>query len=134
MTNLVAGLVAGMKHLAQRQNVVARNIANADTAGYKARELEKPDFATALGKAGSAGIAKPRVTISPAMQAIGARGPILAGSMILDQNVSETKPDGNNVTLEDQVMKLGTIQADFTALTGLYKKQMQLMRIATRGN
>jgi hypothetical protein len=42
---------------------------------------------------------------------------------MLDKDISETKPDGNNVTLEDQLLKMGQIQADFTAMTGLYRKQ-----------
>ena len=50
---------------------------------------------------------------------------------MLDENTVETKPDGNNVTLEEQVLKLGAVQSEFAALTNLYRKQMQLLKTAT---
>ena len=48
----------------------------------------------------------------------------------IDRAVSEVKPDGNSVTLEDQLLKMGQIQADYAALTSLYRKQDALMRTA----
>jgi flagellar basal-body rod protein FlgB len=64
------------------------------------------------------------------MAAMGASQP-RSGRITLDADVTETKPDGNNVTLEEQLLKMGRIQADFTALTNLYRKQMSLMKTAT---
>ncbi len=49
---------------------------------------------------------------------------------MLDADTSETKPDGNNVTLEDQLLKMGQIQADFAAMTSLYRKSQGLMQSA----
>jgi flagellar basal-body rod protein FlgB len=49
---------------------------------------------------------------------------------VLDGDTTETKPDGNNVTLEDQLLTLGQVQADFAAMTNLYRKQMGLMKTA----
>jgi len=40
------------------------------------------------------------------------------------------KPDGNNVTLEDQLLKMGQVQTDFATMTNLYRKQMSLMKTA----
>lgn len=126
---LIAGIGAQMKHLAERQRVIAQNLANSDTAGYKAREVEAPDFGALLGAQGAARVARPRVQITGGMAALGARPPQLS-HVILDRDVSETKPDGNNVTLEDQLLKMGQVQADFAAMTNLYRKQQAMLRTA----
>ena len=126
---LLTGIGQAMKHLAERQRVVSQNIANSETRGFKAREVETPSF-TGLLEAQEGGrpqIAQPRVKVTSGMAALGAsRG----GNVILDSDISETKPDGNNVTLEDQLLKMGQIQSDFAALTNLYRKQMSLLKTA----
>ncbi|CAA9514656.1 MAG: Flagellar basal-body rod protein FlgB [uncultured Sphingomonadaceae bacterium] len=127
---LIAGIGAQMKHLAERQRVIAQNLANSDTPGYKAREVEAPNFGALLGQtSGAARVARPRVQLTGGMAALGARPPQNAHT-ILDRDVSETKPDGNNVTLEDQLLKMGQVQADFAAMTNLYRKQQALLRTA----
>lgn len=126
---LLTGIGQAMKHLAERQRVVSQNIANSETRGFKAREVETPSF-TGLLEAQEGGrphVALPRVKVTSGMAALGAsRG----GNVILDSDISETKPDGNNVTLEDQLLKMGQIQSDFAALTNLYRKQMSLLKTA----
>lgn len=127
--SLSDALAQALRHLGDRQRVIAQNIANADTPGYKARELAAPSFAALVDGAGGAGkVARPQVAISDAMRRLGASAPH-AGATI-DRTVSEVKPDGNSVTLEDQLLKMGQIQADYAALTGLYRKQDALMRTA----
>ena len=130
---VINAIGAAMKHLGARQQVIAQNIANSDTPGFKAREIAPPDFGSMLGGAGVTGragrVARPEVRISEAMLRLGSRGGGTAAT-VLDTNISETKPDGNNVTLEDQVLKMGQIQADFAALTSLYRKQIGMMKAA----
>ncbi|WP_248285210.1 flagellar basal body protein [Alteriqipengyuania abyssalis] len=131
---LLRGIGVAMRHLSDRQQVIAQNIANGDTPGYKARELEAPSFAGMVDANGAGRVARPTVQISSEMRALGARQQS-SSAIILDENIVETKPDGNNVTLEEQVLKLGAVQSEFTALTNLYRKQMQLLKTATgRGN
>lgn len=135
---LMTGIALAMKNLSERQRVIAQNIANGDTPGFKAREVEGPDFASLLDISASGNtphVGRPNVQISSRMSELGARGTTGVGTIVLDQNVSETKPDGNNVTLEDQMLKMGQIQAEFNALTNLYRKQSQLLKIALgKGN
>jgi flagellar basal-body rod protein FlgB len=130
---LLAGIRTQLQHLSERQRVISQNIANSETPGFKAREVEAPDFADMLGStgagAGGARIARPRIQITSGMAALGARAP-QNGHILMDKDISETKPDGNNVTLEDQLLKMGQIQADFTALTNLYRKQQSLLKTA----
>lgn len=130
---IVQGVAQAMRHLSERQRVTAQNIANADTPGFRARDVEAPDFSklveTAGGGGGAPRVARPQVNLTSGMTALGASS-ISNGRAVLDRNTSETKPDGNNVTLEDQLLRMGQIQADFTALSGIYRKQMGLLRTA----
>ena len=132
--SILVGITREMKHLADRQRVIAQNIANSETPGFKARDVAAPDFSELLaqqtgGRSGSPSIARPRVMLTGAMSALGARAP-RGGGIQLDHDVSETKPDGNNVTVDDQLLKMGQIQADFTAMTNLYRKQQSLLKTA----
>lgn len=119
-----------MKHLGTRQRIIAQNIANADTPGFKAREAAPVSFAGLVDGQGSGAVqvARPRVIISDSMRALGASA-AMAGS-VPDDDIAETKPDGNNVTLEDQLLKMGRIQSDFATLTSLYRKQVGLIKSA----
>jgi flagellar basal-body rod protein FlgB len=127
---ILAGIRERMQNLSERQRTVATNLANSETPGYKAREVSEPNFAALVG--GSGMIVAPRVQLTDRMKGLGAIQPIGTG-VILDKNITETKPDGNNVTLEDQLLKMGEIQADFTAMTGLYRKQMSMLKTAVSG-
>jgi len=119
-----------MQNLSERQRVVATNIANSETPGYKARDVSEPNFAALVG--GSGMIAAPRVQLTDRMKSLGAIQPAGSG-IVLDKDITETKPDGNNVTLEDQLLKMGEVQADFQAMTGLYRKQMSMLKTALGG-
>ena len=119
-----------MRHLFERQRVVAGNIANADTPGFKARELREADFGAMVGAGERTGIVRPSVRLTSGMAALGATQPQGSAGVILDRHVTETKPDGNNVTLEDQLLKMGEIQTDFATLTSLYRKQTGLLKTA----
>lgn len=127
---ILAGIRDRMQNLSERQRVVAQNIANSETPGYKAREVSEPSFAALIG--GSGTIATPQVQLTDRMKSLGAIQPAGNG-LILDKDITETKPDGNNVTLEDQLLKMGEIQADFQAMTGLYRKQMSMLKTAVGG-
>jgi flagellar basal-body rod protein FlgB len=124
---LMAGIRERMQNLSERQRVLSTNIANSETPGYKAREVAEPSFADLVG--GSGMVAKPQVVLTERMKNLGAVMPIGSG-VVLDKDISETKPDGNNVTLEDQLLKMGQVQADFTAMTNLYHKQLLMMKTA----
>lgn len=129
---LLTGIGLAMKNLSERQRVIAQNIANSETPGFKAREVNAPNFSSLLAaqdKGGKPAVARPHITLSSGMAALGARQ-IMSGNVVADRDVSETKPDGNNVVIEDQLLKMGQIQADFATMTSLYRKQIGLLKAA----
>lgn len=132
--SLLAGIGQSMKNLSHRQRVIAENIANGETPGFKARTVAAPDFSSLVevygGSSGKPNVRRPQVQLSAGMSAMGARPPQGGGGVMLDDDISETKPDGNNVTLEDQLLKMGKVQSDFAAMTNLYRKQVSLLKTA----
>lgn len=129
---LIAGVTAAMKALAQRQQVIAQNLANSETSGFKARETVAPDFSALLAATGGSGaprVTRPAVRLSSGMAALGARQPA-GGAIVADADTGETKPDGNNVVIEEQMLKLGQTQSDYAAMTSIYRKQMGLLKAA----
>jgi flagellar basal-body rod protein FlgB len=130
MPTLVGGLTEAMRHLSERQRLIAGNIANSETPGFRAQEMDAPDFGALVdATARRPGVSRPAVTVSAGMQALGASAPRPARQHE-DRNVSEVKPDGNTVTLEDQLLKMGQVQADFAAMTAIYRKSLALMKTA----
>ncbi|SFK18330.1 flagellar basal-body rod protein FlgB [Sphingomonas sp. NFR04] len=129
MPTIFSAIQMRMQNLSQRQQVIAQNLANSETPGYKSRDVSEPNFGDLLQGAGGISIAKPRVELTGTMKNLGAVQPMGSG-IVFDKDVTETKPDGNNVTLEDQLLKMGKVQADFSAMTNIYRKQMVLLKTA----
>jgi flagellar basal-body rod protein FlgB len=125
-----------LRHLSRRQAVVAQNIANADTPGYRARDVSQPAFAKVLAQQhASNGISAPEIEVPSAFAAMGAH----VGGQGTTENRDniETKPNGNTVSLESELSKQADVQLNYTMITNLYRKQMGLLRIAlgkSRGN
>jgi flagellar basal-body rod protein FlgB len=128
---IITGLADAMRNLADRQKVIAQNIANSETPGFKAREVEAPDFGRLVDElGGKARVLRPQVAVSARMIELGSSMPRAGSGTVRDKDITETKPDGNNITLEEQAMKLARIQTDYAAVTSMYRKQMQLIKLA----
>ncbi len=131
-TPLLAGLEARMRYAQARQQVISQNIAHADTPNYKARVLSEPDFSSVLSAVQSHGpghVAKPQIDMPAAFKAFGSRVAASANTE-RDDKVFETKPNGNNVSLEEQLGDLASVQMEYAEMTNLYRKQLGLFRIA----
>jgi flagellar basal-body rod protein FlgB len=107
----------------ERQRLLAENVANADTASFRPRDLTPPDFReTAAARAGG-----------PLALATTQPGHIAAGNGAqfgARQAGYGVRPTGNAVNLEDEMMKVATNQMDFQAATSLYSRSMGLFRTA----
>jgi flagellar basal-body rod protein FlgB len=110
----------------ERQRVLSENVSNSDTPNFKPRDLVEPKFTASGATAGGMGaLAMMRTSSSHIVPA--------GGSDAFDQNKKagfETRPAGNAVNLEDEMLKVSANQMDYAAVTSLYSKSMQLLKIA----
>ena len=110
--------------LDKRQEVLSRNIANADTPGFAPRDLKPQDFRKLVTAA-----ATPHVGL---MQTSAAHnGPSKAQSKWADEKAKETyesAPDGNAVVLDEQLFKVSETQADHRLALNLYSKHVAMLK------
>ena len=93
-----------LTYLSERQEVVASNIANADTPGYKTLDLESPaDFSAALQEARDAVVEVPGMT---------------------------SRNDGNNVSIDREARLLSENTIRFNLATQLLRGQLKGIRSA----
>lgn len=130
-----AGLRERMRYLQSRQKLLSQNVANADTPGYKPKDLRQlgvdpasrgADQTRSMGQGimqqAAYGVARtnPRHIATSADSTIGTgRGAIY-----------ETRPSGNAVDLENEMMKVSQNQIDFQTAANLYQRGMSTMKIA----
>jgi flagellar basal-body rod protein FlgB len=130
---LFSALRSKLGYLADRQRVIAENVANASTPGYTPHDLRPFTLQTAPMTAATLQAVAPAMTSpmhlagqSPRPRAHGAAArPREAGD-------SETTLDGNSVVLEDEMMKLTEARMDYDAVIGFYQKSLGLLRLATK--
>ena len=107
-----------------RQEVLAENVANADTPNYHARDLAPPDFSRDLSVASSVGL----VRTDPGHIAGQSGGD---SPFATDASARyEIRPRGNAVSHEDEMMKMGTNQMDYEAVTSMYTHSLGLIKMA----
>jgi flagellar basal-body rod protein FlgB len=124
-------MLKGKLHYAsERQNLIAQNVANADTPDYQPRDLKPFTFDQAMAKAQGGGAMTPLTRTDPAhLQIDNAAAGQWAGQSSAD---SEVRLDGNHVVLEDQMMKLTQARMDYDAAVGFYQQSMQLLKTAIK--
>jgi flagellar basal-body rod protein FlgB len=114
-----------MSYLGQKQAVLAQNVANADTPGYKAKELVAFEtFEQALSKtqAGTMKVTSDKHILPAAMSGVN------AGTKKMRS--FETVPTGNSVDLEQQMMETSATAVEYQADTSIYQKFMTMLRVA----
>jgi len=129
--DLLKAITRRMEWLGERQRVLSENIANADTPGYRAKDLKKVSFGE-LVKGTQLGITA-RVTQPGHIAGLsGKENDRWAAARAKD--TYETAPNGNGVDLEQQMMNVAETQADHNLMTNLYRKQMGMLRKALGSN
>ncbi len=107
------------RQAALRQSAIATNIANADTPGYRARDVASfsetyaaeqgsPMRATRPGHLGSAGHYQVSVAAEEAAQT--------------------TSPDGNSVSLEKEMVKAVEVKRNHDLALAIYKSSLNVLR------
>lgn len=130
---LFSMLKGRLGYLSQRQNLVAQNVANASTPGYTPKDLAPFRIENQAGATHAARA----MTTNPMHIAAGGGGGGAAHGMAgswkaHDAPDSETTLDGNQVVLEEQMMKLTEARMNYDAAIGFYQKSMNLLRMAAR--
>lgn len=93
------------RHAVRRQALIAENIANADTPGYKAKDLEP--FTEAFKRSGGRADDFRKIDIG---------------------GDSTRKPNGNTVSLEDQMQRSAVSARDHDTAMALYGKSLSILR------
>lgn len=115
-----------MSYLGERQAVLSKNISNANTPHYKAKEVLPFDFKKkALARSG-----KLPMQLTNSMHIAGAHGSEGKFRVVKDADAFETTPMGNNVVLDEQMYKAAENNLDYQATTNLYKKWVALQKSA----
>jgi flagellar basal-body rod protein FlgB len=124
-----------MDWLNQRQAVLSQNIANADTPKYKSHDLKKFDFKDVIREhRNSSKQFAMSATNASHISGGGASG--RAKGTFKEDGSSrpyETAPDGNQIVLEEQMVKMNETQINHSMMTELYRKQMRMFRTIMRG-
>lgn len=107
------------RHAALRQSAVTQNIANADTPGYKARDVasfaqtyetedRSPLRTTRAGHIGVSGTFEARV--------------------VEEADPSASSPNGNSVSIEDEMVKAADVKRQHDLALTIYKTSLGIMR------
>jgi flagellar basal-body rod protein FlgB len=109
---LLKTMSAMASHAARRHEVLAQNIANADTPGYRAKDVQS--FADAFQEAARTGKDVHQIASAARLVETG-------GAM---------SPNGNSVSLEDQMLRSAEAKGQHDMALAVYKKSLDLMRLS----
>lgn len=107
-------------HAARRQMAIAENVANADTPGYRARDVA--DFAETYRDADQGVLRQTR----PGHLGASAGAPDPA--LIERTGPGHMSPNGNNVSLESEMVAAAEVQRDHDMALTVYRKSLDILR------
>jgi flagellar basal-body rod protein FlgB len=125
---MLSALRTKMQWHQERQRVLSENVSNSDTPGFKPRDLVAPTF----DRVGNAAIGGAMGSL-PMMRTGGVNITPTGGSTSFGQGNRggyETRPAGNAVNLEDEMLKVSANQMDYAAATSLYTRSLGLLKTA----
>jgi flagellar basal-body rod protein FlgB len=132
-------LKSRLGYLTERQKLVAQNVANADTPGYRPSDLKAYSFQASLMNQGAGAVyrggrAAPTSGVQMMETSAAHMAPSNAPSAwrATSGADSETTLDGNAVSLEDQMMKMTDARTNYDAAISFYQKSMEMLRMASR--
>lgn len=109
------------RHSSARHTVIARNIANADSPAYKAKDIQ--DFSLDESTFALRTTRTAHVSVS---------GTSIKGSRF-DEHVLENvpvEPNGNSVSLEDQMIRSSHAQNEHNKAMAIYQKSMDILKMS----
>ncbi len=106
-------------HAAQRQSLVARNVANADTPGYRAHDLSGFDQIWRQDGTPSLRLTRPGH--------LGASTNTGSARVLTDDSAG-ISPNGNSVSLENEMLRAAEIRREHDLSLTIYQSGLGLMR------
>jgi len=116
---------AQMDWVAQRQEVLAENIANANTPRYLPKDLEPLSFKDVLAGTTARTVTATATNPAHVVPEVAEAAPFKA---VTQHKPYESTPNGNGVILEEQMAKLG--ESDYNTYAALYQKYQKMIRTA----
>jgi flagellar basal-body rod protein FlgB len=132
--NLFAMAQRQIDYLAKRQSVLSENVANANTPQYQVKDLAPVSFKDLMAPPKEAvhlAVTNP-MHISPELASLSP-----AQSQFQEVKVGrpqESKPNGNQVLIEDQMQKLGQTKGEYELAVNLMMKNIAMFKTALDKN
>jgi flagellar basal-body rod protein FlgB len=120
---LFKAMMSRMSWLTERQQLLGQNVANADTPAFKAKDLKPQTFKEMLAGTGASHLPLAATQLNH----LAGVGPALSFKPVADRN-TETSPSGNNVSVEDQMLKVSSTANEFQLTTSLYRRQIGMLK------
>jgi flagellar basal-body rod protein FlgB len=121
-------------YLSQREKLIAQNVANASTPGFTPADLKPFDQQPGMNARADAGTMTQIVRTDSGSALGGVAGqskqdkPKIYASIASPD--SETTLDGNQVVLEEQMLKMNEARSDYDAAVGFYQKALSMLHEA----
>jgi flagellar basal-body rod protein FlgB len=124
---IFSALAEKMRWHQTRQSLLAENVANAETPGFRGRDLKAFDNSDRMRS-----LAMAPVAAQPASASHIAISSLMPGDGFISRSLNnfEITPEGNGITLEDEMMKVTANQMDYQAVTSLYTRSMKIIKVA----
>jgi flagellar basal-body rod protein FlgB len=104
---------------ALRQEAIASNVANAETPGYHRLDVA-PAFAQQLKAQMASGNTSSLASLQP--------------QLAEDPTAKSTRPDGNNVEIESELLQMNKNTVEYDYLTQVVSSNLKQLKVAITGN
>ena len=125
---ILSALRTKMQWHQERQRVLAENVSNANTPNFRPSDLVEPKFDNKGANVGGAMGSLTMLRTSATHISVSGGGQTFRGDG--GKSGFLTKPAGNSVNLEDQMLKVSANQMDYAAATSLYTRSLGLLKTA----
>lgn len=124
--SVIALAKSRMDWVAKRQEVLAENVANANTPKFVPSDVKDFNFKAVLQNTGNASAVQVKVTNPMHVQ------PVMTDTLnvVKDRKDFESSADGNAVVLDEQLAKLGEAKGAYDTAASLFQKQYKMLRTA----
>ncbi len=132
---LAAMMARKIAWLTRRSEILAQNVANADTPGYRAQDLKETSFGALVARESHGPRNARYATLTHAKHMAGPPGTKVSYRVVDEPDIREPTISGNTVSMEQQMQHLGETQMAYQMVIDLYRKQLGMFRTALgRGN